>query len=88
MSRIPALNGVIAATAALALLVPPTSSAFATDAPVAAVPAKPAPVLAGSPVARHHVAFHHRYGGPVQAGLGCTGQWCGRQFVLMVGIGY
>jgi hypothetical protein len=25
---------------------------------------------------------------PVQRNLGCSGDWCGRQFVLMIGIGF
>jgi hypothetical protein len=25
---------------------------------------------------------------PLQRNLGCSGEWCGRQFVLMIGIGY
>jgi hypothetical protein len=33
-------------------------------------------------------ARHVPAGDPLQAGLGCSGEWCGRQFVLMVGIGY
>ena len=37
-------------------------------------------------------ASHHRRGyeriGPVRSNLECSGVWCGRQFVLMIGIGY
>jgi hypothetical protein len=25
---------------------------------------------------------------PLQRNLGCSGEWCGRQFVLIVGIGF
>jgi hypothetical protein len=25
---------------------------------------------------------------PLQRDLGCSGEWCGRQFVLMIGIGF
>jgi hypothetical protein len=25
---------------------------------------------------------------PLQRNLGCSGEWCGRQFVLMIGIGF
>jgi hypothetical protein len=33
----------------------------------------------------------HRYGGRISAirsNLGCSGPWCGRQFVLIVGVAY
>ena len=25
---------------------------------------------------------------PLQRGLGCSGEWCGRQFVLFIGVGF
>ena len=25
---------------------------------------------------------------PLQRNLGCSGEWCGRQFVLMIGVGF
>ena len=37
-------------------------------------------------------ASHYRRGyertGPIRSNLECSGAWCGRQFVLMIGIGY
>jgi hypothetical protein len=37
-------------------------------------------------------ASHYRRGyeriSPVRSNLECSGVWCGRQFVLMIGIGY
>lgn len=42
-------------------------------------------------VKRHaptHLSHHVRPVKPAESYLGCTGTWCGRQFVLMVGIGY
>ena len=37
--------------------------------------------------ARRHVAGS-RHIRPLQSNLDCTGAWCGRQFVLIVGIGF
>jgi hypothetical protein len=37
---------------------------------------------------RHH---HHHYASrvsPIATHLGCSGEWCGRQYVLMLGIGF
>ena len=33
-------------------------------------------------------AHDHRRAAAIPGDLGCTGSWCGRQFVLMIGIGY
>jgi hypothetical protein len=37
-------------------------------------------------------ASHYRRGyertGPIRSNLECSGVWCGRQFVLMIGIGF
>jgi hypothetical protein len=37
-------------------------------------------------------ASHYRHGyeriSPVRSNVECSGVWCGRQFVLMIGIGY
>lgn len=89
MPRTTASMAAIAAAAAAMALLPAISPALATDAP-ATLGQKAAPLLTGSRVAqRHHVPFYHyRQSRPVQAELGCAGLWCGRQFVLMVGIGY
>jgi hypothetical protein len=34
------------------------------------------------------MAYHAHPVRPVASDLGCSSAWCGRQFVLMVGIGY
>lgn len=31
---------------------------------------------------------YDRYVRPIRSGLGCSSAWCGRQFVLMLGIAY
>jgi hypothetical protein len=33
-------------------------------------------------------SHHDRRVSSVRSNLGCSGVWCGRQFVLMIGIGY
>jgi hypothetical protein len=44
---------------------------------------------------KHHAsrvrlaAVHHRLRiNPIPSDLGCSGVWCGRQFVLMIGVGF
>jgi hypothetical protein len=61
---------------------------------MAAELAEPAARMAPLKV-KHHAprvrlaASHHHPGvSPIQSGLGCSGVWCGRQFVLMVGVGF
>jgi hypothetical protein len=66
-------------------------------APAMATELAPGPVMskkvASSPI-RHHasrnrVALHRHHQVPTLAShLGCSGEWCGRQFVLMIGIGF
>ena len=34
------------------------------------------------------VSYQARNVKPAESNLGCSGVWCGRQFVLIVGIGY
>src|ERR1700732_4315167 len=46
------------------------------------------------PIKRHTwratriAASHHRRITPIRSTLDCSGVWCGRKFVLMIGIGY
>jgi hypothetical protein len=37
---------------------------------------------------RFAASHYHRRVDPIRSDLGCSGVWCGRQFVLMIGIGY
>jgi hypothetical protein len=76
-----------ATVVAMLSIAPPAVAADSTA--VAAAIAKPAP----SPV-RHHasrhtrIAAHHRQVTTLASHFGCSGEWCGRQFVLMLGIGF
>jgi hypothetical protein len=63
----------------------------ADAAPTVAEPA----AKAASSTVRHHASFQHRFAfrhdrrfNAMQGGVDCTGSWCGRQFVLMVGVAY
>jgi hypothetical protein len=90
MIRCPALLPGFAATAAIAAML--SAPVLAADtAPTAAGPA----AKAAPSTARHHASFerrtavrHDRRFNAMQGRLDCTGSWCGRQFVLMVGVAY
>ena len=87
----------LAAAAAIVAVLPMASVAVAAEnTAVDAAIAKTAMTKTTPTKVRHHawrrtwVASHHhpRYVIPVASRLGCSGEWCGRQFVLMIGIGY
>jgi len=77
-----------AAAVAVAVLSGPAPSSAAEGTAIAAgVSAKTSPPH----VKRHaptRLSHHVSPVKPAESYLGCTGTWCGRQFVLMVGIGY
>jgi hypothetical protein len=39
-------------------------------------------------IAASHFDRQDRRAGPIRSNLDCSGTWCGRQFVLMIGVGY
>jgi hypothetical protein len=75
-----------------------TESPVNSNAPGASTKAAPSVTARHASLNRHAprrarlVASHNRRGyervGPVRSNLECSGVWCGRQFVLMIGIGY
>ena len=72
-----------AAVAATAMMLSATIPAVAADEIVATdVSAKASPIKHRRMASVRHVVT------PLQRQLGCSGEWCGRQFVLMVGIGF
>jgi hypothetical protein len=74
-----------AALAATAIMLSTTIPAIAAEETVATdVSAK------SSPIKRRHIASTRQvpFVTPLQHNLRCSGEWCGRQFVLIVGIGY
>jgi hypothetical protein len=82
------LSRAFAAIAATTVMLSATVPAFAAEEAVAT------DVSAKSSAAKHrrmasirHVR-HVAAVTPLQRNLGCSGDWCGRQFVLMIGIGF
>ena len=73
-------------------------SAVNSDAPGVSTKAAPSVTARHASLKRHAprrarlAASHYRRGyeriSPVRSNLECSGVWCGRQFVLMIGIGY
>jgi hypothetical protein len=56
-------------------------------AAVTAKTAPSAPKRQASPASRIAISHHYRVG-PNRGNMDCSGEWCGRQFVLIIGIGY
>jgi hypothetical protein len=76
-----------AAVAATTMMLSATVPALAVEATTIAtdVSAK------ASSIKHRRTAIHVRHVAavtPLQRNLGCSGEWCGRQFVLIVGIGF
>ena len=79
----------LAATAMIAAMLSGPVPAFAAEQ----TPADTAPNKASTTHVKHHhapgrISHHVAPVRPVASDLGCSGLWCGRQFVLIVGIGY
>jgi hypothetical protein len=85
----------LAATTTIAAMLSTAAPAVAADGPVT-VRENAASANTQPSVIKHHgwrakriAASHHdRRVGVVRSELGCAGVWCGRQFVLMIGVGY
>jgi hypothetical protein len=82
------LSRTFAAVAAATVMLSATVPAFAAEETVAT------DVSAKSSAAKHRRMASIRHVRhvvsvtPMQRQLGCSGDWCGRQFVLMIGIGF
>ena len=78
----------LAATAMVAVMLSGPVPAFAAEQ----TPAATAPNKASATPIKHHapgrISHHVAPVRPVASDLECSGLWCGRQFVLIVGIGY
>jgi len=79
-----ALAAVAATTIMLSAVIPATAAeeTVATD-----VSAKASPIKHRRMASVRHVRRLADVT-PLQRQLGCSGEWCGRQFVLIVGIGF
>lgn len=76
-----------AAAVAATLWTAPAAMAAETSATVgraAALTTK----MSSSRAARIAASYYGRHFRPIRSHLDCSGAWCGRQFVLMVGIAY
>jgi hypothetical protein len=86
----------VAATTGIAMMLSTAAPAVAAEAPVPAretvATASTVPHMIKRHASRAHriaASLHHdRRVVQTQSHLDCYGVWCGRQFVLMVGIGY
>jgi hypothetical protein len=92
MASFPRLILQCAATTGIAAMLSTAAPVMAADS---AVPTGEATTKTVPSTIRHHAsrvrlaASHHRPGvNPIRGDLGCAGIWCGRQFVLMIGVGY
>ena len=83
------LSRAFAAVAATTMMLSATMPAFAAEQSRAAtdVSAKASPLKHRRIASLRHVR-HVASVTPMQRQLGCSGEWCGRQFVLIVGIGF
>jgi hypothetical protein len=93
MANCPALFFQLAAAAGVAAALSTAAPAMAADSVPAASAAssvKSAPAVMARHAARrmHGAAPDHCRIGFASRHLDCSGVWCGRQFVLMVGIAY
>jgi hypothetical protein len=87
-----------AAITGVATMLSTAVPAVAAEGTVPARETAAAPVKAAPPVARRasqgirtaasHYRHHQRLVSAVRSDLGCSGVWCGRHFVLMIGVGY
>lgn len=82
------LSRAFAAVAAVTIMSSATVPAFAAEEAVATdVSAKASTAKHRRMASVRHIS-HVAAVTPLQRNLGCSGEWCGRQFVLIVGIGF
>jgi hypothetical protein len=82
----------VAATMGFAAMVSTAAPAMAAEG---AVPPSETAAQTVPAMIKHHVSrvrlaasHYHRHVYPLRSDLGCSGVWCGRQFVLMIGVSY
>jgi len=91
MASFPRLISQFAATTGIAVMLASAAPVMAADSavPTGKTAARIAPLKI-----KHHAlrvrlaASDHRRINPTRSDLGCAGSWCGRQFVLMIGVGF
>lgn len=91
MASFPRLILLFAATAGIAALLSTVAPAAAAESTLTIrETAKTAPSTTRHRASRVRIAAsnYQRHIDSMRSDLGCSGIWCGRQFVLMVGIAY
>jgi len=89
MDSFPRYLSLLAAAAVVVAVLSGPASCFAAEGTAIAtgVSAK-----TSTPHVKRHaptrLSHHIRPVNPVESNLGCTGTWCGRQFVLILGVAY
>jgi hypothetical protein len=81
-----------AATTGFAVMLSTATPVAAAESAVTVseITAKTAPLTIRRHASRARLAEsnYQRHVYPIRSDLGCSGVWCGRQFVLMVGVAY
>jgi hypothetical protein len=82
----------VAATMGFAAMVSTAAPVMAAEGAVApsetAAQTVPATIKHHVSRARLAASHYHRHVYPLRSDPGCSGVWCGRQFVLMIGVSY
>jgi hypothetical protein len=92
MASYPRLILQFAATTGVAVMLSTATPVVAAESAVTVseTAAKTAPSTIRHHASRSRLAasHYHRHVDTVRSDLGCSGVWCGRQFVLMIGVAY
>lgn len=88
MASFPRLILQCGATAGIAAALSIATPAMAAGIAEPAARIAPLKVKHHAPRVRLAASHHYPRVSAIQSGLGCSGIWCGRQFVLMVGVGF
>jgi hypothetical protein len=91
MARYPRLILQFAATTGFAVMLSAAAPVMAADSAVtlSQATAKTAPsTIKHASRVRLAALHYHRHVNLIRSDLGCSGVWCGRQLVLMIGIAY
>jgi hypothetical protein len=88
MTSYPRLILPLAATIGFVAMLSASAPAIAAESVIPAASGTSSIVKHHAPRSRLAASSYHRRFGSIRSDLGCSGVWCGRQFVLMVGIAY
>jgi len=88
MNSYPRLILPLAATIGIAAMLSTSAPAIAAEGMIPAASGTPSIVKQHAPRSRIAASNYQRRMVAMRSDLGCSGIWCGRQFVLMIGVGY